>query len=305
VAETAFRIAYDGPALESGTMPVRDLAPALLALGNLFAEASQVVYPRSAPVALNIKATETGSFDVHLILQAEDLWDQFVDMFGSDAVTALVNLKTLIAGGAISVFGLIKTFRGRAIQKEERASTPGHVRVTVDETTIEIPADLAKLYRRISIRKKARDVVAPLSREGVDEVRIEERRNAPPRLVITKDDVRSYEEAATDEGDVINDEIREMTYQVAGVSFEEGHKWRLSEGAVTIWATIEDEAFLHDVHNNRERFGRGDLLRCQVRVVQKQRAGKLTTEYYVIRVLKHIQGHMQPGLWDSEVGSST
>jgi hypothetical protein len=70
MAETAFRVAYDGPALATGRMPVRDLAPALLALGDLFAEASQVIYPEGKPVALSIKATEEGSFDVHLILES-------------------------------------------------------------------------------------------------------------------------------------------------------------------------------------------------------------------------------------------
>ena len=43
LAETAFQIAYEGPALETGRMPVRDLAPALLALGDLFTEASVVL----------------------------------------------------------------------------------------------------------------------------------------------------------------------------------------------------------------------------------------------------------------------
>jgi hypothetical protein len=106
VAETTFGITYDGPALAAGTMPVRDLAPALLALGDLFTEASQVLYPDAGPVALNIKATDEGSFDVHLILEAKDLWDQLVDMFTSDEVTALVNLQNLVIGGVGSM-GLI------------------------------------------------------------------------------------------------------------------------------------------------------------------------------------------------------
>jgi hypothetical protein len=298
VAETAFRIAYDGPALESGTMPVRDLAPALLALGQLFAEAGQIVYPESGPVALNIKATETGSFDVHLILEAEDLWDQFVDLFGTDAVTALVNLKALITGGSLSLLGFIRWLRGRRIEREEPAPRPGHVRITVEDASIEIPADVAKMYKRISIRRKARDVVAPLAREGVEEVRFAEAPGAVPELVIDKGDVSAYETAATEEGDVLLDEEREMVAQLASVSFEEGHKWRLSDGAVTFWAAIEDDEFLAYVKTRDELFGQGDLLRCRMRIVQTRRAGKLHTDYYVVQVLAHIQGHMQPALWD-------
>jgi hypothetical protein len=102
VAQTAFEVTYDGPALADGRMPVRDLAPALLALGDLFAEASALVYPEREPVALNIKATQEGSFVVQLIL--ESAWDDVLDIFNSDAATALVNLKEIIllGGGGLS-----------------------------------------------------------------------------------------------------------------------------------------------------------------------------------------------------------
>jgi hypothetical protein len=45
VAETAFRIVYEGPALKSGRMAAPDLAPALLALGELFTEVEERVAP--------------------------------------------------------------------------------------------------------------------------------------------------------------------------------------------------------------------------------------------------------------------
>jgi len=72
MAESEFGIEYAGPELDAGTMPVRDLAPALLAMGELVAAASLVVYPERPPVALNIKATEPGSFVVRLILESKD-----------------------------------------------------------------------------------------------------------------------------------------------------------------------------------------------------------------------------------------
>src|SRR5687768_10202912 len=99
MAETSFSVAYDGPALADGTMPVRDLAPALLALGNVFASASKVLYPDQEPVALSIKATNDGSFLVRLILEWKEELDGVVDFFTSEGVTALVNLKSLVIGG--------------------------------------------------------------------------------------------------------------------------------------------------------------------------------------------------------------
>jgi hypothetical protein len=275
----------------------------LLSLGNLFAEASQIVYPDGPPVALNIKATEAGSFDVHLILHAQDIWDQVVDVLAGDAITALVNLKTLIAGGTTyggyGLFAFIKWLRGREIISEEPAPEPGYVRITTEDASVEIPADVARMYRRISIRQRARDVVAPLNREGVEQVRFAESPEKPPELVIEKQDVPAYDAAASEPGDVLSDQEYEMLVSLASVSFE-GHKWKLSNGTVRFWASIEDEEFLADVEANRERFGQWDLLRCWMRVVQLRRGGKLVSEYHVLQVREHIPGHMQPELWDEE-----
>jgi hypothetical protein len=56
MAATQFSVAFGGPAVDDGTMPIRDLAPALLALGDVFSAASRTLYPDREPVALNIKA---------------------------------------------------------------------------------------------------------------------------------------------------------------------------------------------------------------------------------------------------------
>jgi hypothetical protein len=297
MAETAFRVAYEGPALATGRMPVRDLAPALLALGDLFTEASQVVYEDAGPVALSIKATERGSFDVQLILEGKELWDQFTDIFGGQDITALVNLQTLIIGGkAIGLFELIRILGGQ--RPSEEPTTAGMVRLTVGDVTLEVPPDLWKMYRRVSIRRKARDVVAPLRREGVERVEFEDPAAPDSPVVIEEEDVPAYEEAIAEEEDVLSDEEREMWVQIAAVSFE-GRKWRLSEGNLTFWATIEDDRFLTDVDEAREHFAAGDMLRCRIRIVQTRRpGGGLQTEYHVLEVLEHQSAHTQPELWE-------
>lgn len=66
VSKTRFSIAYDGPAVESGAMDVRDLAPALLAVGQLFDAANSVLNEQRTTIGVNVQATARGSFEVVL-----------------------------------------------------------------------------------------------------------------------------------------------------------------------------------------------------------------------------------------------
>ncbi len=296
MAETQFGIAYDGPAVATGRMPVRELAPALLALGDLFAEASRVVYPDRKPVALSIEATEEGSFLVRLILEAEGAWDELVDIFGSDAMNALMNLKEFVIGGA-GVFWLIqRVARGRGVRAENPIQ--GHVRLTLnDGTTLEIPSEVWLMYKRVSIRRKAREVIAPLGREGIEQVRFGEAPTHAPDVVVEKDDLPAYEALPEDE-DTLLDEEREMVVEIAAPAFVEGYKWRLSDGSRTFFATVEDRAFLERVEMGRESFRKGDMLRCRMRIVQKRTPEGLRTDYYIGEVIEHIPRQTQLSLED-------
>jgi hypothetical protein len=175
VAETSFEVAYDGPALADGRMAVRDLAPALIALGDVFAEASAQLYPEREPVSLSVKATAEGSFEVVLILHSA--WEKAIDLFSGDPVTAIVNFKELILGGGYSLFEVIRRIRGRRVTEEEELPQPGMIRITLEDgTTLEVPAQVVPLLRNIEIRRHANEVIAPVRRNGIErlEFRTEE-----------------------------------------------------------------------------------------------------------------------------------
>ena len=288
VAEATFGITYDGPALEGGRMPVSELAPALLGLGDMFAVASDIVHPEWRPVSLNIQATERGSFDVHLYLEAEQVWDQLVDMFSSNDATALVNLKDLVIASGFGVFWLLKRLRGRRVIATERdVPKPGMIRLQLDDTTsLEIPSDAWALAQSVEIRKHARKVVQPLDREGIEVVEFTSIGADIDGVAIEKDDLPAYE--LPDELDeALLDTEQEIWTQIASVAFPRNNKWRLSVGEYTFWATIADDLFLDKVESGRESFRNGDMLRVKTEVVQTRRVDGLHTEYTVIEVLEH------------------
>jgi hypothetical protein len=266
-------------------MPVRDLAPALLALGDVFAEASRVLYPDNQPVALDIRATNEGSFNVLLVAHGPDLWDQIVRWLSSQEATALDHLKELVIVSGASVLYLIKRLRGRKIKREEQIGS-GQVRLTLDdETQIEVPAETLQLYRRVTIRKKAKDVVRPLNRKGVN--RLDFREGTETTLSIEADDVSAFEVVEA-EAETVLEDVVERRLKILSVVFTEGNKWRFTDGDVAFSAAIEDTAFLERVKLG-EAFSDGDVLRCRMREVQSESEdGKLSTDRFIVEVLEHI-----------------
>jgi len=64
MSEATFTIVYDGPALRDHSMDVRDLAPAMLGLGELFDAANSALNGDNARIKVQVKATEPGCFQI-------------------------------------------------------------------------------------------------------------------------------------------------------------------------------------------------------------------------------------------------
>jgi hypothetical protein len=288
MAEAEFGVKYDGPALADGRMPVKDLAPALLALGDLFTEASLVAFPDRDPATLNIRATESGSFLVLLGLHSPEAWDQIIQLLSGKTMTALVNLQNLIfAGGGL--LWLMKELRGHPIASTERLES-GHIRLTLpDGTILEVIPEALALYERQSARKAAREVVEPLHRPGVE--RLEFGRDDEEVLAIEEDDLPAYELPEPEE-EVLLDREEESIVTLVTVPLAEGYKWRFSEGDNVFTASLEDPVFRARIDAG-EAFRKGDMLRVRMRVVQTEREGKLHVERAILEVLEHYPRKLQ------------
>ena len=71
VSRAELHVVYDGDAVRSGSMDVKELAPALLSIGALCEEANRTLNGDRAQITVNVRAGfERGSFEVTLeILQ--------------------------------------------------------------------------------------------------------------------------------------------------------------------------------------------------------------------------------------------
>lgn len=300
-AKVHFSIKYDGPALATHQMDVRELAPALIALSNLLEEANKAAYPDSNEVRVQVKGNfKGGSFGVDFIA-LQSITQQIVSMLSGPEATAAANLSGilgglgLVGGGAVGLIGLIKWLKGRKPTSIQKVGDSEIFEIRTSELveTFEVDLVTARLYRSRVVKQSLARVLKPLESDGIDV--FASGLNGVTQNVVTSNDLPSFVEAAQ-EADVVSDITSErVLLQVESAVFKDGNKWRLSDGSSTFYATIGDDEFLERVEAGSERFGKGDLLVVNLRRVQTITDAGLKTDVTVARVLEH-KAPLQPPL---------
>jgi hypothetical protein len=291
VAEETFTITYDGSGLVAGRMSVRDLAPALIALSDAIREAQQLTHPGEPEPSLDIQALREGSFAIDLLLrEGAGLLQSAIDLLSGRESTAGANLAGLVAG-VFGAFQIIKRLATRRIRQQEQLAD-GTVRITFDDgQSITIPRDSLRLAADKPFREAARQVVAPVAREGVEVVIFSSAREGS--VEVTKPDLPGFEVPGIEE-QPLADQEREVALRPVNVAFTEGNKWRVSDGESTFFATVTDLQFLNRVETAQEVFAKSDILRARLRTRQWRTSdGDLRTEHQILEVLEHVAGPRQ------------
>jgi hypothetical protein len=298
LADLEFDLQYDGPAYEERPeMDVQDLAPALLATGRLFQELNRILRPTDPDVAVNIRATDRGSFKVNLHL----IYLIGVATLTSPEATAMVHLLELtsFAGKVIS---FIKR-KARFGIKDQRDTGDGNIEVDFDGdggVKVIYPKQVLQAERSIVARRELREITRPVTKVGTDIVRL-----LQDQVVIeevSKDDAPAFAVPALPDtaGEIVATPEDELWLTVIASHWPRGSSWRFNDGQNKFWAQILDETFWDGLEQG-ERYGSGDQLLCVLRRVQsRQEDGSLNTETEIVRVLDHRMNLRpdQPELFD-------
>jgi hypothetical protein len=288
---------FDGPAVDSGVMDVRQLAPALIANADVIRSAHALLNVQGPPPQVNISATRQGSFVIELLVADAPLGRQFLDLLLSRPVDGTVNLGGLVSL-VVSTFSGVCWLRNRKIKRTEQVDSDV-IRIVIDEnTTLEIRAEAFRLIMDAQYREALREAVQPLAGDqGIERMKVSTDGQA---ATIMAANVPAFDVPPSAEVQ-LGEATSEVVLRLVNVAFNEGNKWRLSDGEATFYASIYDVAFLSAVDAGRESFSKNDMLRVRLRTHQTRNAEGLHTEYIVTEVLEHTKGGMQLDLF-ADVG---
>lgn len=301
-----FRVVYDGPAVEDGEMDVAQLASSLLALGKLIENADAIRTGEAGRVKVRVKSDlKRGSFDVGIAVHWADslkdaaiAWALTPEGAGTLALLGFsgFTLKDAAIHGGKGVVQVVRWLRGRRIRKQVVLEDGNTTLIADDGEQLDVDQTVARLVDEPAIRQPLERFTDPLRDDGVDAIRFEPK----PGVVserIGAEEAASFVAAAG--SDPSSSDTFRATYQIKRLFFDRGRKWRLSNGAQTIQAEIEDEDFWAKVDTSDMSFAKEDYLACQVRMDQWLTPSGLRTEYTIVKVEQHIPASKQvpfPGM---------
>lgn len=278
-----FRLIYDGPSVDSGTMDVQDLATALMGVGQLIGSANRVLHGDTANARVRIKATSPGSFIVGLEVDLSFI-KTITDILAGPEATAAANLITFLTVGSVAgggAIGVIKWLRGKK-PDTIRPKAGGKTELVLGDQSIEVEEPVARLALDDNVRLSLERVIAePLSRDGFDSVEIG---TAEKLERVSKSEAKFFS-ALESSGEEVFESNYRGPFSIINLSFKDGNKWRLQDGKSSISAIVEDEDFKRKVDSNEVSFSKGDMLICDVRVItRRDDKGNLKAEHYINKI---------------------
>jgi hypothetical protein len=133
-----------------------------------------------------------------------------------------------------------------------------------------------------------------LQKKGIDSVNIEGGNDA--LVEVQKDEAEFFVPITPEEK--LSDNVVTMSLILLSPNFQEGNKWKFSDGDSNHFsATLADADFVRRV-NEGERFGKGDMLQVEMHIQQYRVGQKINTERRVLKVIQHHEKHTQVGLFE-------
>ena len=274
---------YQGPAVEDGTMNVYDAAANMTAFSDFVVAAAHKIYGEDVQVKAEVTAFKHGSFGTDLLFEVVGAAAAMLPIL-PDIVSVATTVKE-----SLELYRFLKGEEPQKIENREDNS----VNVTNNSGNIIV---INRPSLQLTLDPKAGKAAAQfigeaLSKAGVDSIDIS---SDGVKIVQATTNDAIYYHPIGDE-DTVTESVTRMGLVIETLSFKDGNKWRMWNGAESLLYAMEDEDFVGRV-NSGEAFRKGDILICEVRVKQTKAGGALKLQRAIIKVHDHKVGPDQPPL---------
>lgn len=281
------RVAYDGPDVEDGSMDVRDLAPALLAIGDLLQASNDELNGATASMSVQVRSDfKSGSFDIGLGLLVAGGTTALLAPFAEKLVTAkqIAECIGLIKSTGMTLLGLIKALGG----KKPDAVTPAggsDVMVSVTGINHRVNVNVYKLYMNQAARKGASDAVRPLrDRAGITAFEVRDEAGKAIET-IHRSDLDAFTFPSGESRLLSEGPLTTIYVEVLRAAFRPNLRWKVSDGASRFGVLITDKEFWRKVDAHELTFGRGERLKVTMKFTQRLIDGQIVSDYEIVEVL--------------------
>ena len=275
-------------------MQLNELAPALLAIGDLCHEANRVANGDRSRIHVRIHTDiHQGCFQIDLEL-VQTLVEQAKSLLFAGSAAGAADLLVLLGfgkGKLPGLFDVIKWLQGELKPATARTEDGTVIQLTNSHgNTIEVHNHVVQLLDSRKAIEASYRTILPLERTGVD--RFEIRQDNVPVQTVASEETPSFEERATaQEADVLLTNRTEAIVGLARPAFDAKLQWTVTDGSRRYPVKIEDKTFLGQVERREHTFGVNDALRVRMRITTHRKpAGGIRTEHTVEKVLAIIPG---------------
>lgn len=241
-------------------MDINILMTSLLNVANILEEINQNILP-DRKLKINISAVEKGSFIINLNL-THKLISDVIDFINNKDIQSVTTVLSILTG----VLYLKEKLKGKKPQsiekKDDKIIINGNITVNKD------------IYNIYSKNKKINEYIQKTFESITEEPSIDGFTIEPVDIDVEKFTVSRDEFSdMISENDIFLEEekivIKEnVKLEIIKLVFDKTRKWEFVYDGFKISANIEDIEFLDKVSKSIERFGKGDILISDIKIIQ-------------------------------------